>query len=141
MPSSPLYPFGYGLSYTQFQYSNLVIDSPQIRPGGNARVHLEVKNVGSRPGIEAVQLYIHERFAPVSTAVKQLHGLQRVALDAGESKTVSFTLTPEDLMLLDLNMHWSVVPGTFDIMVGSSSANIQLRSTLEVKPGFETSSF
>jgi beta-glucosidase len=141
MPSSPLYPFGYGLSYTQFQYSNLVVDSPQIRPGGDAHVHLEVKNVGSRPGIETVQLYIHERFAPVSTAVEQLHGFQRVALDAGESKTVSFTLTPEDLMLLDLNMHWSVVPGTFDIMVGSSSANIPLRGTLEVKPGFETASF
>jgi beta-glucosidase len=141
MPSSPLYPFGYGLGYTQFQYSNLVVDSPQIRPGGDAHVHLEVKNVGSRPGIETVQLYIHERFAPVSTAVEQLHGFQRVALDAGESKTVSFTLTPEDLMLLDLNMHWSVVPGTFDIMVGSSSANIQLRSTLEVKPGFETANF
>ncbi len=141
MPSSPLYPFGYGLSYTQFQYSNLVVDSPQIRPGSNARVHLEVKNVGSRPGTETVQLYIHERFAPVSTAVEQLHGFQRVSLDAGESKTVSFTLTPEDLMLLDLNMHWSVVPGTFDIMVGSSSANIPLRGTLEVKPGFETASF
>jgi beta-glucosidase len=141
MPSSPLYPFGYGLSYTQFHYSNLVVDSPQIRPGGDAHVHLEVKNVGSRPGIETVQLYVHERFAPVSTAFEQLHGFQRIALDAGESKKVSFTLTPEDLMLLDLNMHWSVVPGTFDIMVGNSSANIQLRSTLEVKPGFETASF
>ncbi len=134
MPSSPLYPFGYGLSYTQFQYSNLVVDSPQIRPGGNAQVHLEVKNVGSRPGVETVQLYLHERFAPVSTAIKQLHGFQRVALDAGESKTVSFTLTPEDLMLLDLDMHWSVVPGTFDIMVGSSSADIPLKTTLEVQP-------
>jgi beta-glucosidase len=141
MPSSPLYPFGYGLSYTQFQYSNLVVDSPQIRASGDAHVHVEVKNVGSRPGTETVQLYLHERFAPVSTAVEQLHGFQRVALDAGESKTVSFTLTPEDLMLLDLNMHWSVVPGTFDIMVGSSSANIQLRGTLEVKPGFETANF
>ena len=134
MPSSPLYPFGYGLSYTQFQYSNLVVDSPQIRPGGNAQVHLEIKNVGSRPGVETVQLYLHERFAPVSTAIKQLHGFQRVALDAGESKTVSFTLTPEDLMLLDLDMHWSVVPGTFDIMVGSSSADIPLKTTLEVQP-------
>jgi beta-glucosidase len=138
MPSSPLYPFGYGLSYTQFQYSNLVVDSPQIRAGGNARVHLEVKNIGSRPGVDTVQLYLHERFAPVSTAIKQLHGFERVALNAGESKTVSFTLTPEDLMLLDLNMHWSVVPGTFDIMVGSSSADIPLKATLQVKPGFET---
>ena len=60
-----------------------------------------------------------------------------MALNPGESKTVSFTLTPEDLMLLDLDMHWRVVPGTFDIMVGSSSADIPLKSTLEVKPGFE----
>jgi beta-glucosidase len=141
MPSSPLYPFGYGLSYTQFQYSNLVVDSPEIRSGGNASVHLEVKNTGNRPGIETVQLYIHERFAPVSTAVKQLHGFRRVSLEAGESKTVSFTLTPEDLMLLDLNMHWSVVPGTFDVMVGGSSATIPLQSTLVVKPGFETANF
>ena len=137
MPSSPLYPFGYGLSYTQFQYSNLVVDSPQIRPGANAQVHVQVKNVGSRPGVETAQLYLHERFAPVSTAIKQLHGFKRVALDAGESKTVSFTLTPEDLMLLGLDMHWSVVPGTFDIMVGSSSADIPLEATLEVQPAFE----
>jgi beta-glucosidase len=138
MPSSPLYPFGYGLSYTQFQYSNPVVDSPQIRAGGNARVHLEVKNVGSRPGVDTVQLYLHERFAPVSTAIKQLHGFQRVALDPGETKTVSFTLTPEDLMLLDLDLHWRVVPGTFDIMVGSSSADVPLKTTLEVKPSFGT---
>jgi beta-glucosidase len=138
MPSSPLYPFGYGLSYTQFQYSNPVVDSPQIRAGGNARVHLEVKNVGSRPGVETVQLYLHERFAPVSTAIKQLHGFERVPLNPGESKTVSFTLTPEDLMLLDLDLHWRVVPGTFDIMVGSSSADVPLKTTLEVKPSFGT---
>jgi beta-glucosidase len=134
MPSSPLYPFGYGLSYTQFKYSNLVVDPPQIRTGGNARVHVDVQNVGNRSGIETVQLYTHERFAPVSTAIEQLHGFQRVALGAGESTTVSFTLKPEDLMLLDLDMHWSVVPGIFDVMVGSSSADIPLTTTLEVKP-------
>src|SRR5580704_7662849 len=132
MPASPLYPFGYGLSYTQFQYSNLVVDTPEIRPGANAQVHVQVKNVGSRPGVETAQLYLHERFAPVATAIKQLHGFQRVALDAGESKTVSFTLTPDDLMLLGLDMHWSVVPGTFDIMVGGSSADVPLTAALEV---------
>jgi beta-glucosidase len=82
-----------------------------------ARAHVQVKNVGSRPGVDTVQLYTYERFAPVSTGIKQLHGFQRVALDPGESKTVSSTLTPEELMLLDLNMRSSVVPGTFDIMV------------------------
>jgi beta-glucosidase-like glycosyl hydrolase len=134
MPSSPLYPFGYGLSYTRFSYRNLVVDTPRIHPGADARVHVEVKNVGDRAGIETVQLYTHERFAPVSTAIKQLHGFQRVALGSGESKTVSFTLTPEDLMLLGLDMHWSVVPGTFDIMVGGSSADVPLTATLEVTP-------
>ncbi len=134
MPSSPLYPFGYGLSYTRFSYRNLVVDTPRIHPGADARVHVEVKNVGDRSGIETVQLYTHERFAPVSTAIKQLHGFQRVALGPGENKTVSFTLTPEDLMLLGLDMHWSVVPGTFDIMVGGSSADVPLTATLEVTP-------
>ncbi|MGC2399982.1 MAG: glycoside hydrolase family 3 C-terminal domain-containing protein, partial [Acidobacteriaceae bacterium] len=134
MPSSPLYPFGYGLGYTRFNYSNLVVDTPRIHAGGDALVHVVVKNTGDRPGVETVQLYTHERFAPVSTAIEQLHGFQRVALDPGESKTVSFTLTPEDLMLLDLNMHWSVVPGTFDIMVGASSADVPLTAALEVEP-------
>jgi beta-glucosidase len=134
MPSSPLYPFGYGLSYTRFSYRNLVVDTPRIHPGADARVHVEVKNVGDRSGTETAQLYTHERFAPVSTAIKQLHGFQRVVLGPGESKTVSFTLNPEDLMLLGLDMNWSVVPGTFDIMVGGSSADVPLTATLEVTP-------
>jgi beta-glucosidase len=138
MPSTPLYPFGFGLSYTQFKLSNLHFDSPRIRAGGNARVQLEVTNTGDRSGMETVQLYLHERFAPVSTAYEQLRGFQKVALNAGETKTVEFTLTPEDLMLLDLNMHWTVVPGIFDIMVGSSSADLPLKSTLEVTPAFDT---
>lgn len=136
LSSSPLYPFGYGLGFTRFQYGDLRIDSPQIRAGGTTQVHLNVKNVGSRPGIETVQLYLHERFAPVSTAVEQLRGFQKVALNAGESQTVSFTLTPEDLMLLNRNMHWSVIPGTFDIMLGSSSADIRLNGTIEVQPAW-----
>ena len=134
MPSSPLYPFGFGLSYSQFQYSALAVDTPRIFPGGNARVHFQVSNVGSRTGVETPQLYLHERFAPVSTAVEQLHGFERVSLAPGETKTVTFTLTPEDLMLLDLDMHWKVVPGIFDIMVGSSSANLPLKAAFEVTP-------
>jgi len=138
MPASPLYPFGYGLSYTEFRYGNLRIDSPQIRAGGISRVQLDVTNTGNRPGIDTVQLYLHERFAPVSTAYEQLRGFQKVSLNAGETKTVEFTLVPEDLMLLDLDMHWSVKPGIFDIMVGSSSSDLPLKSTLEVTPAFET---
>lgn len=132
MPGSPLYAFGFGLSYTQFQYSNLRIDPPQIRAGGNAIVRVDVKNVGKRAGTETVQLYLHERVAPVSTPVKQLKGFQHLALNPGEKKTVTFTLTPKDLMLLDRTMHWVVAPGEFEIMVGKSSADIPLEGTLKV---------
>ena len=134
MPGTPLYPFGYGMSYTQFRYGNLRVDPPRIDTRGSARVSVDVENVGKRAGIETVQLYLHERFAPVSTPVKQLRGFRRVPLDAGEKKTVMFTLTPDDLMLLDHDMRWVVVPGTFDIMIGKSSADISLKGVLEVEP-------
>ena len=133
MPGTPLYAFGFGLSYTQFRYSNLHIDPPEIYSGGTARVSVDVANTGKRAGVDVAQLYIHERFAPVSTPVKQLRGFERIVLKPGERKTVTFTLTPESLMLLDRDMHWRVVPGTFDIMVGQSSADIALRGALKVK--------
>ena len=134
MPATPLYPFGYGLSYTDFEYGNLRIEPEEIRPGGDARVTLDVKNTGSRTGVDVVQLYIHEQYAPVSTPVKQLRGFERVALQPGEMKTVTLKLTPEDLQLLDIDLHWRVVPGDFDIMIGKSSANIALKGTLKVTP-------
>jgi beta-glucosidase len=134
MPGTPLYPFGYGLSYTSFEYSNLHIEPLEIHPGGEAQVTLDVKNTGGRPGVETVQVYIHEKFAPVSRPVKQLRGFERVALDPGETKTVSLKLTPEDLQLLDIDMHWRVVPGDFEIMVGRSSADVPLEGVLKVTP-------
>lgn len=133
MPGTPLYPFGYGLGYTDFRYSHLRIDPPETDAGGKARVSVEVENTGQRAGVETVQLYVHERFAPVSTPVKQLRGFRRVTLNPGETKTVEFTLTSEDMMLLDQDLHWTVVPGTFDIMIGKSSADIALKTALEVK--------
>ncbi len=134
MPATPLYPFGHGLSFTKFEYSNLRVEPAEIHPGGEARVTLDVKNVGDRAGVDTVQLYIHEQYAPVSTPVKQLRGFEQVALNRGESKTVTLKLTPEDLQLLDLDMRWRVVPGDFEIMVGKSSAEIPLQGRLKVTP-------
>jgi beta-glucosidase len=134
MPATPLYPFGYGLSYTQYEYSNLRIDPPQIHTEGTARVTVEVKNAGDRPGTETVQLYIHETASPVATPVKQLRGFARVELKPGETKNVTLTLTPEDLQLLDRDMHWRVVPGDFEIMVGKSSQDLPLKGVLKVVP-------
>lgn len=133
MPATPLYPFGYGLSYTSFEYSNLHIEPVAIHSAGDARVSVDVKNTGSRAGVETAQLYVHEAFAPVSTPVKRLRGFERVALDPGKTKTVTFALTPEDLQLLDQDMHWVVAPGDFEIMVGKSSDDIQLKGTLKVR--------
>lgn len=132
MPGTPLYPFGYGLSYTDFQYSNLHIDSKQVPAGGKARVSVDVENTGKVAGVETVQLYLHESYAPVSTPVKQLRGFERVALDPRQKKTVSFVLGPEDFQLLDQKMRWVVVPGTFEIMVGKSAQDIALKDTLAV---------
>jgi beta-glucosidase len=134
MPATPLYPFGYGLSYTRYEYSNLRIDPPQIRPEGTARVSVEVKNTGDRSGTETVQLYIHETAGPVATPVKQLRGFERVDLKPGETKDVTLTLTAEDLQLLDRDMHWRVTPGDFEIMVGKSSEDLPLKGVLKVVP-------
>jgi len=134
MPATPLYPFGYGLSFTSFEYSHLRVEPAEIHPGGEARVTLDVKNTGDRSGVETVQLYLHENYAPVSTPVKQLRGFERVALNPGETKAVTLKLTPEDLQLLDIDLRWKVVPGDFEIMVGPSSAEIPLQATLKVTP-------
>jgi beta-glucosidase len=133
MPGTPLYPFGYGLSYTNFQYSNLRVEPATILPQGNTRVSVDVENTGKQAGVETAQLYIRERFTPVATPVEQLRGFERVALNPGEKKSVTFTLGPEELKLLNVDMHWAVVPGTFDIMVGRSSADMAAKATLEVK--------
>jgi beta-glucosidase len=134
MPGTPLYPFGYGLSYTQFQYTSLRLDPAHIYIAGNTRVSVDVENAGKRAGVETVQLYVREHFTPTATPVKQLRGFERVTLDPGQKKTVSFTVGPEDLQLLDRDMRWVVVPGDFEIMVGKSSADIALHGTLNVTP-------
>ncbi|MES2221305.1 MAG: glycoside hydrolase family 3 C-terminal domain-containing protein, partial [Acidobacteriota bacterium] len=132
MPGTPLYPFGYGLSYTQFNYSNLRIRPAKIDPSGGTQVSVDVTNGGKQSGVETVQLYLHERYTPVAIPIKNLRGFQRVELKAGETKTVTMQLKPDDLMLLDREKHSTVVPGIFDVMIGKSAANIVLSGQLEV---------
>src|SRR5579885_2833437 len=134
MPATPLYPFGYGLSYTDYKYSNLRVSPAQIHNGGVVKVTVNVTNTGKREGTEMVQMYIHQRYAPVSLPVEQLRGFDRVDLKPGETATVALTIRPEDLMLLDQNMHWRVTPGVFDVMIGRSAEDIVLKDSFEVKP-------
>lgn len=117
----PLFPFGYGLSYTTFKFDDLRVEPQMILPGGIAKVSVNVTNTGTREGDEVVQLYIHQRVASVTRPVMELRGFKRVTLKSGEKTTVEFTLTPDSLSMLDLDMHRVVEPGTFDIMVGPSS--------------------
>src|SRR6185503_4613439 len=121
----PLFPFGYGLSYTTFEYANLKISPARIAPGEQARVTVTVSNTGKRAGDEIVQLYIRDLVSSVTRPVMELKDFRRVSLAPGESKTVEFIITPDKLSFLNLNMQSVVEPGWFDIMVGTSSVKYQ----------------
>jgi beta-glucosidase len=119
----PLFPFGHGLSYTTFAYSDLKVSPQQIGPAGSASVTVTVTNTGRRAGEEVVQLYVTDLVSSVTRPVIELKDFKRVSLAPGESKTVTFTITPDKLSFLDLDMRRTVEPGWFDIMVGTSSVN------------------
>jgi beta-xylosidase len=121
----PLFPFGYGLSYTTFAYSNLKLSQEKIDPGEKTTASVIVTNTGKVKGDEIVQLYIRDRVSSVTRPVKELKGFERITLAPGESKTVNFAITPEKLSFLNLNMERVVEPGVFDIMVGPSSVKFQ----------------
>src|SRR5512143_315180 len=133
LTGQPLFPFGFGLSYTTFDYSALSIEPAEIAPNGSATVRCRVKNTGKRAGDEVVQLYVHDILASVARPVMQLEGFQRVHLDPGEERELRFTLSREQLQMLDRDMQWVVEPGAFRIMVGASSKDIRLRGELVVK--------
>jgi beta-glucosidase len=128
-----LYPFGYGLSYTTFKYDNLKV-SPEVRDAkGNIAVSVDVTNTGLRKGDEVVQLYLKDQVSSVTTYEYDLRGFERVTLKPGETRTLSFTIRPEDMALLDKNNKWTVEPGEFEIMIGSSSTDIKLKSQYVIK--------
>jgi beta-glucosidase len=134
LSGQPLFPFGYGLSYTAFEYSKLAIDPAEIPTTGKATVRATVKNTGTRAGDEVVQLYLRDVLASVARPVMQLAGFQRISLAPGEAKTVSFELSSAQLRMLNKDMQWVVEPGVFRVMVGASSKDIRLRGELAVRP-------
>ncbi len=128
----PLYPFGFGLGYTSFEYSGLGLSARAITPSEGLEIQAQVKNTGDRPGKETVQLYL-EDVVSVATPVKQLRGFAKLAIDPGETKTCTFRLTSDDLALFDKDLKRVVEPGQFRVMVGSSSEDIHLTGQFEVK--------
>jgi beta-glucosidase len=124
-PNDPLYPFGYGLSYTTFSYSKPTLDKATIRPTDQLHVNVTVTNTGNYDGEEVVQLYIRDLVGSVTRPVKQLRGFQKIFLHKGESKTVTFVLTNEDLKFYDINMKYTSEPGDFKVFTGPNSRDVQ----------------
>jgi beta-glucosidase len=123
---TPLYPFGYGLSYTTFNFSNLRLEKSTIRTDEGTNVLIDVTNTGKRPGEEVVQMYIRDLFSSVTRPIKELKGFNKISLDPGASMTVHLPILPEHLAFTDINMNYTVEPGQFEIMVGSSSRDQDL---------------
>lgn len=126
IPNKPLYHFGHGLSYTTYEYSDLQLSKSEIAANENIEASVTVKNTGKRDGVEIAQLYIRDCISDVTRPVKELKGFERVALKAGESKRITFTLTPEHLRYYNLDMERVVEPGAFKVMVGASSSDKDL---------------
>ncbi|MEO0732473.1 MAG: fibronectin type III-like domain-contianing protein, partial [Bacteroidota bacterium] len=125
---SALYPFGYGLSYTDFEVSAPTLERPTVKVGETGKVSVTVRNTGDRAGSTVVQMYIRDMFSTVTRPVKELKGFEKVYLEAGASTTISFELGEEQLEYLGPDMTWIVEPGDFNVMVGTSSREEDLKT-------------
>jgi beta-glucosidase len=127
---SPLYAFGYGLSYTTFAIENVRLAKPKIRRDGRTEVLADVTNRGARAGSEVVQLYIRDRISSATRPIKELKAFRKIYLESGETKNVAFEIAPEQLAFYDIHMKFVVEPGEFEIMVGSSSRDGDLQKVI-----------
>jgi len=131
--TAPLFPFGFGLSYTSFAYSNLKVSADQFTANEKVEVSVDVKNIGVVAGKEVVQLYLGNKVNSVSTPVMALKGFDKIELQPGEIKTVKFTITPHDIAIWNAEMKYVTEPGTFDVMIARSAEDVVLKKTIEVK--------
>ena len=131
-PVTPLFPFGHGLSYTQFEYGDLKIDQKQVKADGIVNISLSVKNIGRHTGDEVVQFYIRDVYASMPRPVKELKGFSRINLDPGITKKVTFHLPVNQMAFYDTDLRLILEPGTFKVMIGSSSETIHLEGQFEV---------
>jgi len=127
---SPLYAFGYGLSYTTFRLDGVRLTREAMARAESTSVQVELTNTGTRVGTEVVQMYIRDRVSSVTRPVKELKGFAKVALEPGETRTVTIEITPELLAFYDIDMHYVVEPGEFEIMVGTSSRDADLQTVI-----------
>jgi beta-glucosidase len=132
LKNSPKFPFGYGLSYTQFGYTDLKLSSTKIKSNETIKVSFQLSNIGKVAGEEVVQLYLKDKFGSVVRPVLELRDFQKVKLNAGESKTIEFTIDKEKLSFYNDKLEWNAEPGDFEVMIGTSSADIKLRSDFEL---------
>ena len=132
LKNSPKFPFGYGLSYTKFNYSDLKLSSTKMKSNETIKVSFQLSNVGKVAGEEVVQLYLKDKFGSVVRPVLELRDFQKIKLNAGESKTIEFTIDKEKLSFYNNKLEWTAEPGDFEVMIGASSADIKLKSDFEL---------
>jgi beta-glucosidase len=123
--NSPLYPFGYGLSYTSFDYGDIKLSAPEIAMNGKVTASITIKNSGPRDGKEIVQLYIRDIYSTSTRPVKELKAFRKISLKAGESREVTFDLTTEDLKYYNHDLDYVCEPGDFEIMIGPNSRDVK----------------
>ncbi|HEY8508513.1 MAG TPA: glycoside hydrolase family 3 N-terminal domain-containing protein [Steroidobacteraceae bacterium] len=137
-PITPLYPFGHGLSYTEFRYSDLRQSTQKIGRGERIEISAVIENAGKMTGDEVVQLYVRDPVASVARPVLELRGFKRITLRPGERKRVTFTLSPEQLAIYEAPGQWKVEPGRIEFMIGASSADLRLRGAFEIAEPHES---